>query len=383
MAIITSHPIQYNAPLFQLLAKRGRVEIKVFYTWGKKSIEEKFDPGFGKNIKWDIPLLDGYNYQFLENTSKNPGSHNFSGIKNPSIIEEIKSFSPNAILLFGWSFHSHLKVLRHFKGKVKILFRGDSTLLDQPAAVSIKKILRKTFLTWVYKHIDVALYVGECNRNYFLNYGLKENQLVFAPHFVDNNRFKNSIDSNLVLAFKSQFSIKQDDFVYVFVGKLEHKKRPLLLLNAFADLNLQNAHLIFVGNGEQESELRQHANQFSSIHFLPFQNQTIIPSVYATANYLVLPSGGPNETWGLVVNEAMACGIPAIVSTKVGCAADLIDNGKNGFVFKADDEFELKNALKTAYDSKHCYASFSKNASDTISFYTIENTAKVIEEKTL
>lgn len=81
LAIISSHPIQYNAPLFKLLTQRGNLSVKVFYTWGKQSIEPKYDPGFGKTIQWDIPLLDGYNYEFLENISKAPGSSHFNGIK--------------------------------------------------------------------------------------------------------------------------------------------------------------------------------------------------------------------------------------------------------------------------------------------------------------
>ncbi|MGN6533252.1 MAG: glycosyltransferase family 1 protein, partial [Ginsengibacter sp.] len=83
LAIITTHPIQYNAPLFSLLAKRNTINIKVFYTWGEKVLQDKFDPGFGKNINWDIPLLEGYDFQFVSNISADPGSHHFGGIDNP------------------------------------------------------------------------------------------------------------------------------------------------------------------------------------------------------------------------------------------------------------------------------------------------------------
>ena len=117
LAIVTSHPIQYNAPFFSLLARRKKVEIKVFYTWGKQVLEEKFDPGFGKSIEWDIPLLNGYEYTFVENTAKDPGSHHFSGIVNPGLISEIETYEADAVLIFGWSFISHLKALYYFKGK--------------------------------------------------------------------------------------------------------------------------------------------------------------------------------------------------------------------------------------------------------------------------
>src|SRR4051812_19131025 len=117
LAVITSHPIQYNAPVFRMLASRKGIDIKVFYTWGKEAVGAKYDPGFGKHIEWDIPLLDGYEHEFLDNVSKEPGTHHFKGIVNPAITEKISSYKPDAILVFGWSFQSHLKVMRKFRKK--------------------------------------------------------------------------------------------------------------------------------------------------------------------------------------------------------------------------------------------------------------------------
>ena len=140
LAIITTHPIQYNAPWFKLLSQRKNIHIKVFYTWGQIENTAKFDPGFGKEISWDIPLLEGYEYTFVTNTSKDPGSHHFNGIINPSLVDDIESWNADAILIFGWSFKSHLKVLRYFKGKKTNIFRGDSNLLDESTNFSPKKL---------------------------------------------------------------------------------------------------------------------------------------------------------------------------------------------------------------------------------------------------
>src|SRR5690606_37765332 len=118
IAIVSTHPIQYNAPWFRLLAKEFNVDLNVFYTWSQSEKGSKFDPGFGKSITWDIPLLDGYNYKFIKNTSKEPGSHHFTGISNPTLIKEIEQWKPDAILVIGWSFKSHLACLRYFKKKV-------------------------------------------------------------------------------------------------------------------------------------------------------------------------------------------------------------------------------------------------------------------------
>src|SRR5258705_3082651 len=120
LAIITTHPIQYNAPLYQLLARRNNIGVKVFYTWGESVLEAKYDPGFKKEIKWDIPLLEGYEYEFLENCAVDKGSHQFKGIDNPGLIKAIQSYKADAILLYGWSYKSHLRLMRHFHKKVPI-----------------------------------------------------------------------------------------------------------------------------------------------------------------------------------------------------------------------------------------------------------------------
>src|ERR1700733_6900174 len=226
LAIVTTHPIQYNAPLFALLTRRNNIDVKVFYTWGQSKDGEKFDPGFGKKTNWDIPLLEGYHYSFVENISGSPGSHHFYGIDNPSLIGDIETWKPDAILVFGWSFKSHLRCLRFFHKKIPVLFRGDSTLLDEKG--DLKKIMRRLFLRWVYSHVDTALYVGRQNKLYYQKYGLKERQLIFAPHAVDNDRFldKDGIYEKKATVWRRQLGIQHDDIVFLFAGKLEAKKDP-------------------------------------------------------------------------------------------------------------------------------------------------------------
>ena len=187
LAIITTHPIQYYAPLFKMLHQRGLIKVKVFYTWSQSQQGAKFDPGFGKNIQWDIPLLEGYDYTFVNNIATKPGTHHFRGIINPTLNAEVEKWQPDALLIIGWSFQSHLKCMRYFHNKIPILFRGDSTLLAEHWGPRL--IVRTLFLKWVYRYIDYALFVGTNNKRYFLRHGVKETQLTFAPHAVDNERF--------------------------------------------------------------------------------------------------------------------------------------------------------------------------------------------------
>jgi len=348
IAIVTTHPIQYYAPLFKLLAQQ--IDIKVFYTWGKDSVE-KYDPGFEKSIEWDIPLLEGYEYTFLQNTSKNPGSHHFGGIKNQTIINEINEYAPNAILVFGWSYVSHLKVMRHFKGRIPVYFRGDSTLLDNAKSTTkdkIKLFFKKHFLRWVYSNVDKVFYVGSANKAYFEWVGLEENQLIFAPHAIDNNRFAQDYTFE-ASEMKETLKIPETAIVILFAGKLESKKNPFLLLNSFIDAKTENLHLVFVGNGKEEKELKEHAQSSSKkdfIHFIGFQNQSMMPIWYNIADIFCLPSKGPGETWGLAVNEAMACGKAIIVSNRVGCADDLIKVRVNGWVFESIKQLQLKKIIE-------------------------------------
>src|SRR3954470_24455785 len=130
LAIVTTHPVQYYAPVFKMLSSQLNLDVKVFYTWGKGSLK-KYDPGFCKEIEWDIPLLEGYEHSFLKNTSADAGSHHFKGIINPDAIKVIDKFAPDALLLYGWAYQSHLKILRHFHKNIPVYFRGDSTLTDE------------------------------------------------------------------------------------------------------------------------------------------------------------------------------------------------------------------------------------------------------------
>jgi glycosyltransferase involved in cell wall biosynthesis len=345
------------------LAGTADCSIKVFYTWGQAQ-GKVLDKDFGIEREWDIDLLSGYDHVFVKNNSAAPGSHHYKGIINPSLISEVASFQPDKIIVYGWKFNSHLKLLRHFKGKIPLYFRGDSILLDEPASFSIKKALRRLLLQWVYRHVDFVLSPGTASDAYFLNAGLSANQIIRTPHAVDNPRFsgtetpdEHSSYEEIARNWRKEFSIPEDSKVFLFAGKFEPKKDPILLVKAFFRLHQRypNTHLIMVGNGILEEELTTMTStastpstslnlpqrQSTPITFLPFQNQSIMPVVYRLGDVLVLPSIGPGETWGLAINEAMACGRPVIVSNKCGAAADMVKNNENGFVFKAGDENDL------------------------------------------
>ncbi|GAB3903552.1 glycosyltransferase family 4 protein [Mucilaginibacter boryungensis] len=376
LAIVTTHPIQYYAPVFKLLNHRGIISIKIFYTWGDSAIN-KHDPGFNRQIEWDIPLLDGYDYEWVKNTSAQPGSHHFNGIVNPELIQQINLYKADAVLVFGWAYHSHLKVLRYFKNKVPVYFRGDSTLLDQQTG--IRSVLKSLFLKWVYRHIDHAFYVGTNNRAYFKKYGLGDEQLSFAPHAVDNDRFAINHDTEAA-ALRKSLNIPADAVLILFAGKLEDKKAPELLLNAFIRLNTPDTHLLFAGNGPLEIVLKQKAGSNPNIHFTDFKNQSQMPVLYQACDIFCLPSKGPDETWGLAVNEAMACSKAVIISDKCGCAIDLVTEN-NGIIFKSENIDEITLGLKKMITNGNLLTEMGKTSGLKIKDWDFEHIAAAIETK--
>lgn len=275
LAIITTHPIQYNAPLFKLMNEGDRsFTIKVFYTWSQ-SKEEVFDREFGVSRKWDVPLLEGYDYTFVPNDLSKPGSHHFNGIVNPSLNREIEEWKADAVLVFGWSFSSHLKAMRFFYNRIPVLFRGDFTLIDEPAGYSVRKMARRLFLRWIYSRANFALYVGSANKDYFLAHGVKSGQLLFSPHAIDNNRFSGEdADYNeRAQNWRAELGIDENDVVFLFAAKFTKKKDPELLIKAFLALDKPGTWLLMVGNGELESELKKTYHSYSKIVFIDFQNQ--------------------------------------------------------------------------------------------------------------
>ncbi|MEZ4801902.1 MAG: glycosyltransferase family 4 protein [Gelidibacter sp.] len=384
LAIVTTHPIQYNAPWFRLLAERKKIKLKVFYTWSQTKESVK-DRTFGKDIIWDLPLLEGYKYTFVENVSKNPGSHHFFGIDCPTLISEITDYQADAILFFGWKFKSHLKAMRHFSGKIPIWFRGDSTLLDEVSGFKSK--IRRMVLKKVYRYVDKAFYVGKASKAYFLKHHLKEGQLIYAPHAIDNNRFRDDDFKKYKLQAKkwqSELRIDNTCVAIVFAGKFESKKQPIFLIKAFMEANKERKNplkLLMVGNGPQEAEIIHIIESDVNIKLLPFQNQTQMPVVYRLGDVFCLPSKGPGETWGLAVNEAMACGNPVIVSSKVGCAEDLVRSGSNGYVFNYESNQELVSCLKSL--SKDGLKNMGEQATRDIQGYNFQIIVAAIETELL
>ena len=348
LAIIVSHPIQYYVPLYRRLAKRKDVEIKVFFTWhGAES--PILDQGFKQKVAWDIPLRDGYEFEVIPNTSRKPGSHHFWGLQNPRLLSLVLEWQPDAVFLTGYAYASHLKAMHAFFSRgVPVLFRGDSHLLNQTGGVGwcAKRIL----LRLVYRWPAACLYVGKHNRDYYRAFGVPDKKLFPCPHSIEVDRFANPHDEleKQAAAWRKELGIDDNRVVLLFAGKFEEKKRPLALMKAVREYEDSNVMLVMVGDGELGDQVGQIAQSAPDrFRVLPFHNQSRMPLVYRLGDLFVLPSAY-NETWGLAVNEAIACGRPVLVSDRVGCGPELVKPGQTGEIFRADDWKDFREKLKAA-----------------------------------
>jgi len=368
LAIITSHPIQYNAPWFRDLAAQPGIDLQVFYLWDF-GVKSTVDPGFQRALTWDIPLLDGYAHQFVPNVSATPGTSHFNGLQNPELSARVRAFDPAAVLLLTYNYASTQRFLWTWRAS-PLIFRGDSHRLVPRRGA--KELLRRGALALLMRRFAAFLYVGQANRRYFLHHGVPESRLFFTPHCVDNARFSGQREetSRAAAAWRIELGIAADQAVILYAGKFESKKRVLDLIQAFVRANLADTVLLLVGSGPDEAQVRALAAGNPSIRIAPFQNQLQMPRTYAASDLFVLPSKSPAETWGLAINEAMCLGRAVIVSSLVGCAEDLVHPGENGLIFPAGNVPALAEALREALTDRARLRTWGDESLDIVSRYS-------------
>jgi glycosyltransferase involved in cell wall biosynthesis len=358
LAIVSTHPIQYHAPWFRGLAAHPGLKIHVYYCH-KATPEEQARAGFGVPFDWDVPLLEGYPHTFLRNVANPAGPGRFAGFDTPEIKNIIRRGQYDAVLINGWHYKSAWQAIwTCWQSKVKVMVRSDSHL-HTPHSRSLR--LAKSFVYPRFiRRFDACLAVGQWSREYFLHYGATPERIFLVPHAVDLDAIGGDVDHLRSIRFELRqgWALAPNATTLVFVGKFTETKRPMDFVRAVSEAATQNAAVqgLMVGDGP----LRGVCEDFVRTHHVPiaftgFLNQSQIIRAYVAADALVLPSAG--ETWGLVVNEAMACGRPCFVSDRVGCAPDLIEVGRTGAIFPLADVHALA-ALMTGLARDPSYLAF-------------------------
>ncbi|NJK93041.1 MAG: glycosyltransferase family 4 protein [Blastochloris sp.] len=317
LAIVTSHPIQYYAPWFRSMTQED-LNLNVFYLWNPHETSSH-DPGFQRQVVWDVPLLEGYPHEFIPNTSPDPGTHHPAGLQNPELISRLRSWKPSAVLMLGFHWDSMRQLIQSWQpDDPALILRGDSHDLARPW--NLATLIRPWISRFIFRHFQAFLSCGTANTQYFLHRGARQEQIFPCPHAINMDHFRRS-ETILAQAYqlRQSLGLRENQRLILFAGKFEPKKRPLDLVKAFQSLNPRDAALLFVGSGELEQSLHNVTEKDPRIHILPFTNQSAMPSVYVAADLFVLPSFGPSETWGLAVQESLACGTPVLVSHHAGC----------------------------------------------------------------
>lgn len=373
LAVVLSHPTQYYSPWFRWLQAHTALTLRVFYLWEFGVVATR-DPRFQTTIKWDVDLLSGYESEFVPNVAREPGAESFRGFDNPALTARLGAWRPDAILLFGYKWLSHLRVIFWARrAGIPLVFRGDSHLLGRPAP----GWRRRWPLSLLFRQFAAITYVGAANRAYFEAFGVPATKLFFAPHAVNDALFDpaNAEARRQAQALRESLGLAPGTRVVLFAGKLVPEKQPRELLEAFLSLPPGPAALVFVGDGPERAALTDLARSAppGRVHFLPFANQSEMPSRYLLADIFALPSRGLYETWGLAVNEAMHLGVPCLVSDRVGCQQDLVTDGETGWVFQAGDPASLRKKLAEALAADR--AAFQPRVAARIARYTYASAA--------
>jgi len=336
-SVIASHPVQYQAPLYRALAACENVEVLVHYGFLPDAVQQ--GEGFGVGFQWDLPLLEGYRHEvFFLDGSKAGGGRGLRAVGR--LGRSLRAYNPDVIFCTGWHHPSMVAGLAAavWSGKPRLL-RCEANVLRSRGLGA--QIFHRAMLT-LYRAV---LPIGQANREYYRAFGVAESRMFDAPYFIDNDRFTEVSSAADRSALRQRWGVPQEAFCFLFSGKLEEKKHPLSVVEAMRGLS--GAHLLVVGSGPLEGALREACRRHGlSFSFTGFLNQSEMPLAYRAADSLVLPSDA-GETWGLVVNEAMACGLPAIVSDRVGCRADLVLEGETGLSFPFGDLERLGQQMKS------------------------------------
>jgi glycosyltransferase involved in cell wall biosynthesis len=371
LASLVSHPIQYQAPLFRALARHPDIDFTAVFL-STHGVAPTLDPGFGQVIAFDVPLLEGYRSHFVRNRARRPHTQSFFGAVNPSLAALLVRERFDALWVHGYAQASNWIAFATAAAlRLPFLIRGDSQLLVQSGLRS--RSLRQLVLGSLSRAARALLYIGEQNRHFYEAFGVPSDKLFFAPYGVDNAFYAERAEAARAAgrreSLRACIGAAPDDVVLLVVGKLVGFKQPLDVVRALSHLD-RRAIAVFVGDGELRADVEAEIATTKVRGLVTgFINQSDLPDWYAAGDVTVLASDF--EKWGLVINEAMACGLPAVVSDLVGCAPDLVRPHETGMVFRARDPEALAAALRPLLEQPELRTRLGEAARQLVARYDV------------
>ncbi len=369
LAIVASHVIQYQDPFFRLLAQEPDIDLTVLYC-SPAGAEAYRDAEMKTTLRWDIETLSGYRHRVLRNFGFGDG---YTRLINPGIVPALlRGHYDMALFMAGWgSVSALLGILTCRLAGIPFFLYGDSSF--PPPADSVVRRVRAAMLRALFAMTTGFMVSGALNADYYRHYGADSSRFFLLPWAVDNERFAaaSPLDAGERAAMRARIGIAPDAVAFVFSAKLVARKDPMTLLRAFERMRSRaRAALLFLGDGDlrapMEAYVREHA--LGSVSVAGFINQTDLPRHYAVADVFVLPS--TYEPRGAVVNEAMACGLPVIVTDRCGSIGDIVLEGENAFVYPAGDADALARFMDLLVEDGALRARMARRSRQIIDTWT-------------
>ena len=365
LAYFVSHPIQYQAPLLRRVAQDPDIDLTVFFG-ADFSVRGYRDTGFGVDVKWDVPLLEGYKHEFLPSLRDNGTAGVFSPI-SMGLMRRFAEF--DVVWIHGYSTLNQLHGILAAKAVgVSVLLRAESWLGDRPRTGA--KLFAKKLFFFALRHlVDGVLAIGTHNRRYWETYFGDEFPIFLMPYSVDNSYFQHRSREAASQrdALRAELGLEPGRPVILFASKLQTRKHCADLIEAYARMAPDTGqeplpYLVIVGDGEERKALEKQATEtgFKSIRFCGFRNQSELPRFFDLCAVFVLPSR--HEPWGLIVNEAMNAARPVIITDDVGCGPDLITQGVEGFIYPVRDIAALTLCLREVLETPETSIEMGKHA---------------------
>lgn len=349
LAVVTSHPIQYQGPLFRAMAAHPAIDLTVLFCCDHGQ-RPTFDREFNTTFAWDRPITEGYAHEFVPSIHPHPGPYGFFPLTNPRLWTALTRERFDAVMLVGWGFASSWIALAAARAHgLMVLLRGESGLDSYQPRSRLRAAARGAVLSGLFSNVDAFLSIGSHNADLYRSFGIAPDRIFLTPYAVDNAFFleKATAARPHRTELRARLGVLDDRPIILTSGKLYERKAPLDLLEAFVEVRRHRvAKLVFLGDGPQRSEVERRAREASiaeDVIVTGFRNQNELPSSYVAADVFAFPTHF--ETWGLVVNEAMLCGLPVVCTDRVPAHRDLIIPGETGEVYPAKETAALAGVL--------------------------------------
>jgi glycosyltransferase involved in cell wall biosynthesis len=353
IAIVSPTPFYYHIPLYKELAVNSEINFVVYYcsdeTIKGEDIKKMYKSR--RHIANKKELLGGYKYKFFKNYSPNPSFMNWPfGLINFGICKEIFKERPDVVILQSWTNLTWwMAFICCLLTNTKIMFMTDSNILSEPSKSFLKISFKKVFLgNFLFKYSFGFLTSGLANENFYKYYNVPDSKIIrssfswgYKNILLKAKNLKSKRDE-----LRKKFNLKKDDFIILYVGRLSEEKNPLIILDAYKNVESINKKLFIIGDGPMRKDFEKKINDLNlkNINIVGFVPHEKIFEFYTMSDLLILPS--KHETWGIVVSEAMCFGLPIVASNRIGAAVDLVENGKNGFIFPFNDADILSQSIE-------------------------------------